>query len=573
MFGELLEACKTLEKSQPSPSSALPEDILKLVPDSITAQDVRDSLLLVGHDELGRTRRTQVQDSITAALWAARAAICKLGAEDISSVRDADVLNEIADRISSMILPVCTGASPDGDTTDYTALQRRGELGLRTLTHLSKLGDTTTSQQPLDLPPSTLLRVTAFSNANDPWTTASSSQLSRSLLLPLSASPQRLGPFITSTILSTFLRPLFSKSSLPGGSGSGALTSTGRKAAYPSPPSRYDDAARLETPEAKPWKYAHRYAITVFAWAVQHADEPLLHTHWPLFTPALLTLVDEAQDVAIKTRALHLARAFWARCPAGLMQAAGLVSVFEDAVFPAALYLPSLTPEDESLRILGAAYPALLELAGLEGVDVGYDDYRPGYSGGRSEEKEGEELQARAQAQLTEQQRKQLDRIIREGIMVGYHHAKEYIRLVDLFCETLRCIVNGMGIYAVKHLKDLIPMVSEIMSDPFGPKHPPAIVSATKLLQAILRTCWPRIPHYCNEIIKALMLCWLNVEDEESFAEDSSIKSSLQAGLTQTADMLAAVMHAARDDINGRVGPLIEKEPQLGQLFRSGDLV
>lgn len=110
-------------------------------------------------------------------------------------------------------------------------------------------------------------------------------------------------------------------------------------------------------------------------------------------------------------------------------------------------------------------------------------------------------------------------------------------------------------------------MLSEIMTDPFGTKHPPTLTSATKLLQAILRNCWPRIQHYCNEIIKMLMLCWLNIEDEESFPHNSPIANDLKSNLTQTARMLSAIMKAAQIDFRRRVDPLIEKEPRLSKLF------
>lgn len=130
------------------------------------------------------------------------------------------------------------------------------------------------------------------------------------------------------------------------------------------------------------------------------------------------------------------------------MQNTGLADIFEQAVFPALLYLPSLTPEDESLEILGAAYPVLIEMAGLT-VDYPYPD--PGIGVGSSTSAMGEQKQPKQH--LTEPQRKLLDKIIREGIMVGYHHAKEHIRIVNLLCDTLVCVVNGMGILAVKYLK------------------------------------------------------------------------------------------------------------------------
>lgn len=112
-------------------------------------------------------------------------------------------------------------------------------------------------------------------------------------------------------------------------------------------------------------------------------------------------------------------------------------------------------------------------------------------------------------------------------------------------------------------------MVAEIMTDPFGTKHPPTLIAATRLLQAILRTCWPRIPRYCNEIIRILMLCWLNVEDEDSFSDKDPIVTDLKSALTETASMLSAVMKAAKVDFGERINPLIEKEPRLRELFNN----
>ncbi|KAI0889580.1 uncharacterized protein GGS22DRAFT_182924 [Annulohypoxylon maeteangense] len=540
MFEELLEACKRLEEIK-TPSWEISEDILKLIPDKTIVQALNEFLSNV----------IDKSDHVPM-LLVAYATLIKIGKnskkQDGKDGNDEDDLNDmlhgIADHLSSIILPICSGASLDEDTTDYTQLRRKGEVGLLAIEQLIN----TPLKAPLQLRPSVLLRLTAFTDVADPWATAESSALARKLLeaqLQILDESQTKS-LIVEEILTTFLRPLFSKSR------STAVTASGRKAEFVEQ-SRYDTVDR-ETPETKPWKYTHRYAITVFSWAVEHSDSTLLQTHWPSFTPALLTLLDEPSHAGLKVRGLQIFRSFWSRCPPNLMHTTGLASVFEDAVFPAVLLLPTLTPEDESIEILNAAYPALIEMSGLKYPNPGSDP--------------GPGLSTNGKQQITETQRRLLDKIIREGVMVGYHHAKEHVRLVGLFCDVLVCIINGMGILAVKHLKDFIPMVSEIMTDPFGTKHPPTLASATQLLQTILRNCWPRIPHYCNEVVKILMLCWLNIEDEDSFSSTSPIANDLKVELTKTADILSAVMKASKVDFHERVGVLIEKEPQLSKLFR-----
>lgn len=113
-------------------------------------------------------------------------------------------------------------------------------------------------------------------------------------------------------------------------------------------------------------------------------------------------------------------------------------------------------------------------------------------------------------------------------------------------------------------------MISEILIDPFGTKHPPALLSAMRLLQAVLRSCWPRVPHYCNEIIKIAMVSWLNIEDDEdSFPSSKPTKIELKQELTKTVEMLSAIMVAAKLDLSDRVCPLVAKDPQLRPLFTS----
>lgn len=152
------------------------------------------------------------------------------------------------------------------DTTDYAALQQKADLGLAALDQLTKL----LPGGPSKLLASTHLRLTAFTDPADPWTSSTkSAELSRALLQPLDAPERReqRTRLIAEDILTGFLRPLFSRSRPT------AVTASGRKAEFVET-SRYDSVAS-ESPETKPWKYARRYAVTAFAWAVQHADVSL----------------------------------------------------------------------------------------------------------------------------------------------------------------------------------------------------------------------------------------------------------------------------------------------------------
>ncbi|KAI1125949.1 hypothetical protein F5Y10DRAFT_222060 [Nemania abortiva] len=598
MFEQLLEAARKLDDASLLPDLPdTPELLLQAVPDEVSLDQIRTLAAGIrdGSDTI----------AILSAVYAALKSD-KLGNKLDKDRGDRVALEDIALQVGQVMEPVCKDAAFDEDSTDYTSLLRNGILGL----HILGLLLTLAPQRNLVFPTKTLLSIIAFTNGDDPWASSSSAELARSLLrsghianipLPQAVGPSHFSPpplmlrgsgaeernpnasdqtqtpraekvrFITEDVLIGFLRPLFAKSRPT------TVTASGRPAAFPEPPPRYaqgdgfgfgggeDDVA-----VKKPWKYARRYAVTVFEWAVENADTDLLQQHWHLFTPILLTLLDEPQPTSLKLRSLSIFRTFWRLCPEGLLSRTGLADVFEQAVFPTVLSLPSLTPEAESLALLGAAYPALFAMVGLEDLDstvAGRGNEEVGSEGTHDQTTDDKrEVQAKG---FTEAQRKLLDKIVRDGVMVGYHHAKQHVRLINFFCQTLRRLVDGMGILSVKYLKDIVPMLSEILVDPFGTKHPPTVLSATLLLQAVLQACWPRVPHYCNEIIKMVMLAWLNIEEDDDFPPGKPTKAELKQQLTRTVEMLSAVTVAANLDMFDRVRPLVAKDPQLKPLFTS----
>ena len=103
------------------------------------------------------------------------------------------------------------------------------------------------------------------------------------------------------------------------------------------------------------------------------------------------------------------------------MTRTGLDQVFQQAISPSLYFLPRLTPEKESIEILEPAYQALLQLASVQ------DD-----------EKKRVRL---------------LDMLLRDGVLTGYSHAGEHISLAEFLLRQSSCVVDRMGVHAVKHLK------------------------------------------------------------------------------------------------------------------------
>ncbi len=127
----------------------------------------------------------------------------------------------------------------------------------------------------------------------------------------------------------------------------------------------------------------------------------------------------------IRARGLLILKDLLGKVPAKVLLQTGLGEVFEDAVMPTLLFLPALTPVEESLQVLKPAYSALFTLG-----EVRFP---------------GNEDQA---AKM-----KFLDRIMRHGVLQGLSHARDHVKVVELLLDEMNTLINSMGLHAVKHLK------------------------------------------------------------------------------------------------------------------------
>ncbi|KAK1518246.1 hypothetical protein CPAR01_15895 [Colletotrichum paranaense] len=302
-----------------------------------------------------------------------------------------------------------------------------------------------------------LIVIAAYTDRKRTWTTVNAELYAREIL-ERSLDDVQKQAFITSVVLEGFIRPLFSRNS------SSRITSTGRKAHFADDSQdRFTPGASADTNDAKSWKTTQAYAITVFSWAVEQShvgytsDNALVEKSWPLFTPVLLALLDDP-DTEYKARGLAVLGDFLVKCPGKVLVQTGLGDVFEQSVFPTLLSLPTLTPEKESLLLLGPAYSAIIRLAKIQFPGEGDRDKKKGL----------------------------LTRLLREGVFMGYWQASDYVGIVELLARQTTSIVNELGFLATAHLKELLSMISAIMTDPFLASHPSSIQAAAQAFGAIL---------------------------------------------------------------------------------------
>ncbi|KAF5668594.1 tRNA nucleotidyltransferase [Fusarium denticulatum] len=383
------------------------------------------------------------------------------------------------------------------------------------------------SKYRINLDQITLVKLTAVTDPQDPWTTAQAAAAA-SKLLSEHLKGESLNGFITKAVLQKHLKPLFMKSS-------SRITASGR-------PSQYDIVDDRSRPviEVQSWRTQAPWAEATIQWTVNMSTTSLIKQHWPLFLPVLLTLV-ESESTKTKARGLMTTREFMNRCPAQVLQNTGIGRVFADVIFPLLLYLPSVTPEDESTNILIPAYDVLIKLAQATGDTNSIE------------------------------RRRLFDKILRDGVFAGYFHASQHTRIVHVLLQKATAVINSLGIYTLKHLTPLLSMVSLVMTDPFAVSYPPTLIAATQTMSAIITNSWPRIreTEHMENIARILSLCWLNVSEEieHEASRTSADINTLSQELAHAARILQALWDHDASKRPAKLSEALKQEPRLSTLF------
>lgn len=267
---------------------------------------------------------------------------------------------------------------------------------------------------------------------------------------------------------------------------------------------------------------------------LSHSKAVSIEALWPLLIPPLLALVDDASTL-FKIRGLELLILFLTRVPSPLLERTGLGEVFQNALMPCLLYLPSLTPENESIVILEKTYEALFAL-----------NHRlfPGHK------PRGSRI-------------KGFDKLVRDGIFKGYAHAGENVRIAELLVKKMTDLVNEMGIDSAKHLKvkpslppsgaprnliwnfltttlkRIIPLLSQVLSAPFAIAYPPLLKASVHAIDAVLINVWPRVAYHRGELLEGLLVCWCRIQGEVTQSRELQ---RIQAGIQHTVTLFTAIL-------------------------------
>ncbi|KAG8417842.1 hypothetical protein J3458_005301 [Metarhizium acridum] len=213
--------------------------------------------------------------------------------------------------------------------------------------------------------------------------------------------------------------------------------------------------------------------------------------------------------------------------------------LFERTILPTLLLLPTVTPEKDSLTLLKLGYTAALQLATTSG-----DSHNAN-------------------------RRRILDLIVRDGILEGFRHAADYISVVDVLMQSVAKVVSCLGIFSIKHLKDLLDVIESVMCDPFGADHPGVLTSAAEALIVIITNCWPRISNTkrVEQILRILSVCWLNMNNEASQSTHEGSMPLFKSRILQAAALVRFFAQNNASETNGTLRAAFSRDRRVQDIL------
>ncbi|KAJ5722330.1 hypothetical protein N7488_000365 [Penicillium malachiteum] len=478
---------------------------------------------------------------------------------------------------SSLALPSSEFASSFDDTIEVTEdikkaqeeCRVKGNLAIEFLHLLSAKINPCFNDREISQSLDVIMAMATFATKQDPWATDDTIATASS---HLSVAGQKGGlwPKIEA-ILKDKIRPLFTKQRNP------KITSEGRKNFHPVPLARFDGSVLDDS--TRPWKNTDIYATSVLSWIISQyeaTDKIHLESHFPLIVPAILSLIDDS-NISFKTQGCQLLTQILKpirESGSDILIRTNLFSVFEEAITPCLLSLPTITPEPDSLKILGAAYPVLIAL-----LEVAYKTHLP-----RTPQSQVKKDKENFNTSLA--------KILRSNLISSFNHISSsssisgsnasfpHPRLSTFLMTTICGVLNKLGIETTKYLQDIIPVLQITLSNPFGTAYPPLLSAAVFTTRAVILNAHPRVWKWRGELLAALCACWLQVSPESKdkgkelddvskqlWITVSVLKYALQNPVAINNGTLDPDQLHAKEHMNAELKELVDAEPQLERLL------
>lgn len=361
-----------------------------------------------------------------------------------------------------------------------------------------------------------------------------------------------------SDLLNIIIKPLFYRSQHE------RLTSTGRKklihADLPATATRFSQ--NLFFGENKPlWKSTWTCALLSYIIEHHNAIDDLtqrkktIEENFYLLVPPILQMIDDV-DILYKThgcRHLYQLSQVLVATQSTILKRSGLTDVFVEALKNDFSYLPSLTPEEDSIMLYEQLYPAYLGLVQARFPSV---DAVP-----------GENSNSQRQSYLTLLLRHQLLHALAHLATGSGSGSTTSPKLSTLLLTQLSNVVREMDTSASLHLSSLVPLLSNVMSDPFSVAAPHMLLAAAKALDTLTEVCRLSLSAWWTDILKPTITCWLVVRDDQNELSDETTPQTVSEVQSQLRKIVQHLRTQIGQEFENAERSIVQEDGSLDSLF------
>ena len=407
-------------------------------------------------------------------------------------------------------------------------------------------------------------------------------------------------------LLTQIIKPLFSNEH------HSKLTSTGRKNlvhdGLPASVNRFSSQILFDGESRPLWKNGWtspllRHVLRSYEGLKSPDDSArrkTLEAHFHLLVPPILHQLDDV-EISYKCSGCQCLRLLCDNLHetrSEILKRSGLTDVFIDALKNDFSLLPTLTPEDESLMLLEALYPAYRSLVRARFPHhSNNDNAQQTDTDATTSDPVSAKREAAPKPTSTSTstdtdpehtlRTTYLTLLLRHQLLHSLHHLSTgsgtgttiSVPLSTFLISQLPALFTDLGAPSTSHLQSTLPLLRNVLLDPFGTAAPELLLATARCLQGIVRVTWARIrDRWWGEVLRGAVACWVNLCDEEADLDvkekerDRAAKRKLSEVKTELKLLVWLLEDVVRQQVFGAVRrELVMEEPLLEGLFE-GDV-
>ena len=166
---------------------------------------------------------------------------------------------------------------------------------------------------------------------------------------------------------------------------------------------------------------------------------------------------------------------------------------------------------------------------------------------------------------------------MRKGVLSACVHASNHPEITTLLLTSLSVLLSKMGINSVKYLKDVLPVLTQALTDPFAGSRPEGLLEGLKCLRDLVLNAWPRMglkDGHGMEVVGMLVICWKIVVDaEHDVDKDDKEKDRVLKEVKKEIEVVGRLLVKAIEAIDSganfkeELRPLLTADAGLGSIF------